>query len=223
MGRQPVRRDITTVQGVSGVEDVTPITSLALYGPAGAIAAEDIRGAGITVVGYNADGDKVTGVLTPDPTASTIEFGEGIVWIDSIVGTNLPFNISIRTDIADSDTCLAVVLRGTDVVRYRRYKVGGYLADTYVHIVGKRAWSTVAAEDDIIHMGNVSVWKHAMLAKVAEDNGDVEHRAGYHWAQCLELLNEDLHDYCGAAQPHLSLDIWGGACPGPYGGIQSQF
>lgn len=217
MGQYPVRREIATIQGATTVDAIVPIGTLYLTDAAGtATVSSTIPNAAITVVGMTAAGVKVTGVLTASNDAtpvSTIEFATDICWFDSVQSSDLTFPVELRTTASDADTMVATLGVGTDVVRYRRYRVGGARGDTYVHLVVKRAWAVVGGASDVIYMGNLAAWKHAMLAKVAEDNGDTEQRAPYHWKQCLEVLNEDLGDHTGAAQPTLQFDMWGGACP----------
>lgn len=215
-GMCAVRRELATIQGATTVTDITPVTTLHLTDTEGTpTVSATIANASIRVVGFTDTGAKVVGVLTASNDAtpvSTIEFATGIIWFDSIQCSDLPVSVELRTDDTDANTMVATLGVGTDVVRYRRYRVGGARSDTYVHLLGKRAWVNVSASTDIIHMGNLAAWKHAMLAKVAEDNGDTEQRAPYHWKQCFEVLNEELNDYLGAAQPTLQLDMWGGAC-----------
>lgn len=223
LGSYPVRRELGTIQQAHEVADITPVTSIALTDAAGtAIVTSTIPYATITVVGYNEDGVPVTGVLTASGDAtpvSTIEFAEGITSFESIQGSDLPFEIQLRTDADDAATMLATLGTGTDVSRYRRWRVGGARSDTWVHLLVKRAWRPVSLTTDLIYLGNLTAWKHAMLAKVAEDNGDVDQRAPYHWKQCFEALNDELKDHTGAATPQLNLDIWGGAAVG----MQAQY
>lgn len=219
LGYQAARREFMSIQGVTTLDDVVAVTVLALVDPDGAqVLTANIPGATIAVVGRTAAGVRVNGTLVADTTAS-ISFATGIAWIESISATELPYDIEVRTAAADADTCVALILQGTDVVRYRRFRVADAKDDTYVHLLVKRGWTPKNNSSDIIHLGNISAWKHALLGKVAEDTGDVEVRAPYHWGLCKSLLNEELASVQGAARPILSFDPYAGAC----GSLQNQY
>ena len=219
LGYTASRREFMSIQGVTTLDDVVAVTTLALVDPDGVqVFTADIPNATITIVGRTAAGVPITGTLVAGTTAS-ISFATGIAWIDSITATTLPFNIEVRTAAADAETTVALILQGTDVVRYRRFRVADSRDDTYVHLLVKRGWTPKNNDSDIIHLGNVAAWKHALLGKVAEDTGDVETRAPYHWGLCKQLLNEELASVQGAARPILSFDPYGGAC----GSLQNQY
>lgn len=218
MGEFAVRRELATIQGATTYADIVPIGTLHLTNAAGtATVSSTLAGATVEVIGITGDGERVPGVLTASNDAtpvSTVEFATDVMNFESIISTGLPAAIELRVTANDATTMIATMKAGTDVVRYRRYRVGGAQTDTYCHLLCKRAWVDVTRANDIIYLGNLSVWKHAMLAKVAEDNGDVELRAPYHWKQCLQILNEDLSDHTGAATGTLQMDMWGGAAVG---------
>lgn len=224
MGYQATCRDFTSIQGVTAVADVVVVTSLALVNPDGTeVHSDTLSGtnlaATVSVVGRTAAGLRVAGVLETGSTHATVSFSPGVAWIESITSTNLPCDIEIRTDAADSETTIAKMLQGTDVVRYRRFRVSDFREDTYVHTLVKRGWTDKNNDSDIIHLGNISAWKHALLGKVAEDTGDVETRAPFHWDLCRKLLTDELSAHQGAARPILSFDPYGGAC----GSLQNQY
>jgi hypothetical protein len=204
------KRDLPSIQNVDSYEDVTAITTLHLITEAGAaVSTAAISSGTITVIGRTEDGVPVTGT-TQGTTELTITFATAVMFFDSIVGNNLPFTVQLRTDPNDVDTTVAEVLRGYDVVRYRRFRVGGSKDTTFVHVLCKLQWMAVSAATDIVRLGNISAWKHALLGKLAEDNADVE-RASYHWGVCRQLLEDEIGSARGAAIPKINIDLAGGA------------
>jgi hypothetical protein len=204
------KRDLPSIQNVDSYEDVTAITTLHLIAESGAVVSStDLDGGTITAKGRTADGVPVVGTLT-GTTSMTIVFPTAVVFFDEFVGNDLPFLIQLRTDPNDVDTVVAEVLRGYDVVRYRRFRVGGSRDTTFVHVLCKLQWMAVSASTDIVRLGNISAWKHALLGKLAEDNADVE-RASYHWGVCRQLLEDEIGSARGAAIPKINIDLAGGA------------
>jgi hypothetical protein len=204
------KRDLPSIQNVDSYEDVTAITTLHLIAESGAVVSStDLDGGTITAKGRTADGVPVVGTLT-GTTSMTIVFPTAVMFFDEFVGNDLPFLIQLRTDPNDVDTTVAEVLRGYDVVRYRRFRVGGSRDTTFVHVLCKLQWMTVSASTDIVRLGNISAWKHALLGKLAEDNADVE-RASYHWGVCRQLLEDEIGSARGAAIPKINIDLAGGA------------
>jgi hypothetical protein len=205
MNYHTLKRDIADLQDVD-TEDVTAISTLYLFTTANvAVSNVTIDDGSITVKGRTADGVPVTGVIA-GTTTLTIAFPTPVVFIDEIVGSDLPFEIKLLLDNADFESVAAEVLRGYDVVRYRRFRVGGARESTYVHVAVKLAWTTVAASTDVVYLGNLSAWKHALLGKMAEDNADIE-RAEYHWNVCRKLLDDEVAAARGAAIPKISIDF----------------
>lgn len=210
MGYYARRRDFKDIQEVDTDDDVTPVTTLYLTTTNGvAITEASLSTTYLNVVGSDADGLRYTATLGGGATA-TLTFATGVNFIDDIVAANLPSDIELRTDADDSTTNVATLSAPSDVVRYRRYRVAYPLDNTYVHILAKRGWKDVLLTTDVVHLGNLMVWKHALLAKVAEDNADVE-RAQYHWAACRSVLEDEREAQRGGAKPVLRVDLSGGA------------
>ena len=210
MGYYARRRDFKDIQEVDTDDDVTPVTVLYLTDTNGvAITESSLSTTYLNVIGSDADGLRYTATLGGGATA-TLTFATGVNFIDDIVAANLPSDIELRTDAADSATNVATLSAPSDVVRYRRYRVAYPLDNTYVHILAKRGWKNVALTTDVVYLGNLMVWKHALLAKVAEDNADVE-RAQYHWAACRGVLEDEREAQRGGAKPALRVDLSGGA------------
>lgn len=209
------RRDIQTIQGATTYDDITPVTSLAVTTRAGAAvpyATLADAGAVISIVGYDADSNEVAGTLTDGSPEATIEFSPGINCLKEIVATDVPFALQLRTDVADEDTIVTEIAAGTDVTHYRRFRIGGYRDDTFVHVLGKRAWTDLLLPTDIVWLGNTAAWKHALLTKVAEDTGDAE-KAEYHWGKVKSILNDELAAHQGSARPVPTLDFNAGSAP----------
>ena len=205
MNYHALKRDIADLQDVDA-EDVTAISTLYLFTTANvAVSDVTIADGDITVRGRTADGVPVTGVIA-GTTTLTIAFPTPVVFIDEIVGSDLPFQINLLLDNADFESVAAEVLRGYDVVRYRRFRVGGARDSTFVHVAVKLAWLPVSADSDVVYLGNLSAWKHALLGKMAEDNADIE-RANYHWLVCRQMLEDEISAARGAAIPKISIDI----------------
>jgi hypothetical protein len=204
-GYHPVRRDLASISP-------DPVSVLYLCDPVGtAVTPAQIRGGGITVEAMDDTGREYTGLLDEVDGVSVITFPEPVSLIMQIISDGrLPFTVDIRTDPEDTITTIARLGRNLDVVRYRRFRIGGRSEDSYVHLLLKRAWQDVCDPDDKIFLGNLSAWKHAMLGKVYEDNADVQ-RAEYHWGSCQKILDTELSAHQGAAKPMIQLDMYGGA------------
>lgn len=212
-GYHPSRRDIATIQAVDSLEDVTPVTALFITDENGvAVTQSSLDGATLTVVGITATQTQVVGTITGGSNAQ-VTFGTGVVMIQSITAAYLPETIELRTLALDAETNVATVLAPSDVVRYRRYRVSNPLSNTFVHLLVKRAWRNVTSATDVVYLGNLAAWKHALLAKVAEDTGDFD-RAQYHWSQCRTVLEDEREVQRGAAKPVLRIDLYGGAAAG---------
>lgn len=208
-GLRPCKRDIQTIEGARTLDTTTPITTLYLRKLDGSAAsAGDLtNGTEITVVGIQSDGTRTTAVNS----GATITVDD-IVDIESITCVNAPYPMLLRTVATDADTCVSELATGVDLVRYRRFRVGGAVTGSRCHIVGKRAWSDVSSSKDVVYLGNKAAWKHALLGKVAEDNADMD-RANFHWSACRSILDEELQNYQGAARPALILNLGPGALP----------
>lgn len=208
MGYWPVKRELASIQNVSSLDDVTGISTLHVYKPDGTVATNAaLTGAVITVTGFTETGTPITGVQAAG-TNATITFSTAVVEIENIQWSGIPFDVELLVTSTDLDTSVCGLTKGDGVARYRRFRVGGARDDTYVHILGKRGWTDVSAAADLVHLGNYSAWKHALLGKVAEDNADVE-RASYHWSVCRQLLDEELNAAMGGARPTPTYDFGG--------------
>lgn len=212
-GYHAARRDFREIQDVATLDEVTPVTTLYLTDANGvAVTEAELSATLLTVVGITAAEKIVTATLGGGATA-TLTFATGVVLLKSIVASNMPRSIELRTDAADAETNVATVLPLSDVVRYRRYRIANPLDNTFAYILGKRGWVNVAISSDVVYLGNLAAWKHALLAKVAEDNADIE-RAEYHWGKCQRILEDEREAQRGAAQPVLRIDLYGGAARG---------
>lgn len=210
MNYHTAKRELTSIQDVTDWEDVTPISTLHLTEEDGTLLTLiNLDGGDIIVRGRTLEGLKVNGTLV-GATTQTVTFATPIVFFDEIRGVDLPFTVHVRTDVADELTNIAEILRGSDTVRYRRFKVSGARDETYVHVLVKRGWLTVKESSDTVWLGNISAWKHALLGKLAEDNADVE-RANYHWQVSRQMLDDEKDTSRGAAMPKLDLDLVSGS------------
>lgn len=213
MGYHPCRRELQSIEDVDALEDVTPVTTLRITDTDGvAVTESELSTTFLRVVGLTADQAHVTGTVGGGATA-TLTFSTGIVKIVAISAANTPRMLELRTDAADPETNVATILAPSDVVRYRRFRVANPLDGTYVHILAKRGWNNVTVSTDVVYLGNLSAWKHALLAKIAEDHADIE-RARYHWAECRRSVEDEREAQRGAAKPVLRIDLSSGAAPG---------
>lgn len=200
------KRELTSIQNVESFDEVTAIDTLYLVKADGdPLLAADLGAGDIIVRATTEAGLKITGTLT-GATEKTIVFSEPVMFFDEIRGASLTLPVQVRTDVNDSDTNIAEILVGSDLVRYRRFRVAGARDSTYVHVLVKRAWLPLSASTDIVWLGNLSAWKHALLGKLAEDNADID-RANYHWAVCKQMLEDEKDASRGAAIPKLDLDL----------------
>jgi len=213
LGYHASRREIASIQNVTRLDEVTPVERLWITTELG-VAVPEIQfdTAKLTVVGISANQAKVVGTIGGGANAE-VQFSPGIVRVESITSSFLPQAVELRTMAGDAESNVATVLAPSDVVRYRRFRVAASRSDTFAHILAKRAWRNVTSGDDVVYLGNLAAWKHALLAKVAEDNGDFE-RAQYHWGQCRSALEDERDAQRGGARPVLRIDLYGGAASG---------
>lgn len=217
-GMQPTKQELPTIQNVDSYDDAAPISTLHLYDATGtAVSLTDLAGGVVSVVGVTPTGEFVASTQG-GTTAVTLSFATPVLYFQEVTGEGLPFTVSLRATAGDADSSIAEVLPGYDVVRYRRFRVGGSRDSTYAHCLVKLAWLPVTANSDVIYLGNIPAWKHALLGKLAEDNADVE-RAEYHWGKVRQMLEEEIEASRGAAIPQLNIDISRG-CATP---IHSQY
>lgn len=215
LGMATSQRDILTIQGETSLETVADITEFAVCNAAGAkvpFATLDAAGTTLALSGFTSASVNVTGgMLSADGNGDAVAAFAG-AHLDQCVATGVPFTLQLRTDAADAATTVTTIFPGTDVPRFRRFRVGGAQSDTFVHIIGKRAWTDLSLPNDIVWLGNISAWKHALLCKVAEDTADVE-RAEYHWSKVRQILDDELAQFQGAARPVPTLDLNSGSLP----------
>jgi hypothetical protein len=115
----------------------------------------------------------------------------------------------IRTDPMDSNTTVATIGPDSGVTRYRRFRLNKSTDGlTTVHVLCKRAFQPARSDDDIVYVNNVGALKHGLLGRLMEDNADIE-RAEYHWAKCMQLMEEEASSSRGAALPRLNVDPYG--------------
>jgi len=151
-----------------------------------------------------------------ETTTADTGSGVNISSIKQITYNKIPDGYTVRV-IADpfDDSFDAVTLAdlnsGSGSVRYRRFRIGGTNSSSSAHMLLKRKWVDVDSTTDLVHMPSNSLLKHALLAKLAEDNADLQ-RAQYHWGTVAQLLEEDTDSYRGAAKPTLKI------APGGVGG-----
>lgn len=146
---------------------------------------------------------------TPVAVDQEITFTAPITSITSISFDSLLRPYDIRYDAADASTYIATVGPGSGVTRYRRFRVNKAIdGTTIVHVLCKRAFTPLQSNGDIIYIANLGVLKHGLLARIAEDNADLE-RAQFHWGQCFALLEEEAASTRGAALPRPGVDPYG--------------
>jgi hypothetical protein len=150
----------------------------------------------------------------------TLEFNGGEWAATPVVGftkvleisySDLPQNVDIYVG-DDATEPIATLPAGSGVARFRRFRISESGDDTVVHLLCKRAAPCDLTPDTVIYLSNFNALKHGLLARLSEDNADVE-RAEYHWQTCAKLLDEELDAFRGSARPALQLNLWGGNRP----------
>jgi len=91
----------------------------------------------------------------------------------------------------------------------RRYRISPVGTTTKATFLMRRKYApvstTVINTADLVYIPNdVTVIKHGLLGKLAEDNADVQ-RAEYHWQTAQKLLEADIESYRGGARPKLHI------------------
>ena len=76
------------------------------------------------------------------------------------------------------------------------------------HTLCRRRFHPLRDTTDICYVDNIAAIKLGLLARMYEDNGDVD-RAKAYWDMCSERLDEDAQAETGAAIPHLNVDPHG--------------
>lgn len=111
--------------------------------------------------------------------------------------------------VGDLTSSFATVGPAAGVVRYRRYRVAEGVQDgVYVHVLCRRKFIPLVNDDDISYVDNIGSIKLGLMARMYEDNADLE-RSDAFWARCAERLDEESDSETGAARPILNVDPYG--------------
>lgn len=111
--------------------------------------------------------------------------------------------------VGDLTSSFATVGPEAGVVRYRRYRVAEGVQDgVYVHVLCRRKFLPLKNDEDISYVDNIASIKLGLMARMYEDNADLE-RADAFWARCAERLDEESDSETGAARPILNVDPYG--------------
>lgn len=111
--------------------------------------------------------------------------------------------------VGDISSSFATVGPDSGVVRYRRYRVAEGVQDgVYVHVLCRRKFIPLVNDDDISYIDNIGSIKLGLMARMYEDNADLE-RSDAFWARCAERLDEESESETGAARPVLNVDPYG--------------
>jgi hypothetical protein len=226
-GFHPVALDMKDVQGVDS-EDETTIVQLLFAAPAGGDpdyfinmgtgwASEPQGRIRVTALGDPELGNTVSTEETEFLSNHwLIQFPDGFFKVVEIRYDGLAEPVDIYCSHLPLDyPPIATLPAGSGVYRARRFRISDAGEDTTVHLTVKRAVPSDLSDDNtIVHLGNLSAIKHALLCLIAEDNADME-RAEYHWSKVREMLDEELDTVRGSARPSFPLDVWGNV-PKPY-------
>ncbi len=190
------------------------------------VPAEGIESLTFTLSsGTFASGDNITvryattsGVttFTSSPTSGTsvtLTPASNITSVLEIQYTSIPS----RMVVTDPDAYIyAIITPGDGVAQYRRYnvpQVNTNTADEWIlTALCKRKFVPLTANTDIVYLDNLTVLKHAFLAVVAEDGGDLN-QAEIHWRKCKDQLNAELAEARGGAKGYPQIEIWGKGAP----------
>lgn len=212
-GLRVMTTDLTDVQSVSKLEDVVSPADETIFayrtGTGNVANTSDFEDATITITVRDIHGSRFD---LENGASSSLNFeGGGYCEVLQIVYSDVPYAIDLK-DANFLDKVIASIPAGSGVVRVRRFRVSDYGPDSVVHLLLKRACPTDLTADTVVHLGNTNAIKHALLARIAEDNADVE-RAEYHWSVVEKLLDSELDAFRGAAKPALTLNLWGNNTP----------
>lgn len=132
-----------------------------------------------------------------------------LIQFDNVFATtgNKPVRLVALRDSDGVEFSLAYG-RGSEVKRYRRFRIPNPASTTPVTMLLKRAWVPVSEADDLIYLGNINAIKHSLLGMIAEDNADLQ-RAAYHWQVCEKLLEDEKATSQGAARPKPNVQPFG--------------
>ena len=172
-------------------------------------ASDSIRVDYITDTGKAVWSVSLTGLSTITLTPAT-----PIAAIRSIQYTSMPDRVLVQD--AD-DIIYSVLLPGSNVSEYRRYKVPQVPPDTTdewrVTALVKKKFQEITSNTDLVYIDNINLLKHSFLAIVAEDNADLE-RSNFHWSQVNRQLQLELSQSRGGAKGQPQFEIWGRGVPG---------
>jgi hypothetical protein len=172
-------------------------------------ASDSIRVDYITDTGKVVWNVSLTGLST-----ITLTPASPLVAIKSIQYTSMPD----RVVVSDADDIIyAVLIPGSNVSEYRRYKVPQVPPETTdewsVSALVKKKFQEITANTDVVYIDNITVLKHSFLAITAEDNADLD-RANFHWSQVNKQLELELSQSRGGAKGRPQFEIWGAGIPG---------
>jgi len=209
-GFHPVLLDMKEVQDVEEEEDVV-VNQLRIH-PTGTTTAVMSFDGQITIVTNDADETGRTHTLNQATGGGGTTFESDVPDDFTRILSITYSDIDQPYDLVDpnfSTQVIATIPKGSGVIRYRRFRVSDADENTTIHLLCKRGVPSFIDDNTIIHLGNINALKHALLARIAEDNADVE-RATYHWSVATQLLDAELDAMRGSAKPVVKLDIWGG-------------
>jgi hypothetical protein len=209
-GFHPVLLDMKEVQDVEEEEDVV-VNQLRIH-PTGTTTAVMSFDGQITIVTNDADETGRTHTLNQATGGGGTTFESDVPDDFTRILSITYSDIDQPYDLVDpnfSTQVIATIPKGSGVIRYRRFRVSDADENTTIHLLCKRGVPSFIDDNTIIHLGNINAIKHALLARIAEDNADVE-RATYHWSVATQLLDAELDAMRGSAKPVVKLDIWGG-------------
>lgn len=149
--------------------------------------------------------------LVPDGLEWKATPVDGFTEVLEINYADLPQNVDIYVG-DDATEPIATLPAGSGVARFRRYRISEVGDDTTVHLLCKRAAPQDLTDDTVVYLSNLNALKHGLLARLSEENADVD-RAEYHWNTCIKLLDAELDAYRGSARPVVQLDLWGANKP----------
>lgn len=214
-GFHPVILDMKEVQDVETDDDVTTITSLKalVSGSSSGYSSSSFTG-DINILVRGSTGN--TEILTAASSTGILVFNALTLNFKEIISISYA-NVLEAIDLVDAAFPTKVIVTipaGTGVIRYRRFRTSEKSTESVVHLLLKRACPNNFLEDTIVHLGNINAIKHGLLARIAEDNADIQ-RAEYHWTVCRKMLDEELDAFRGAAKPAPMLDLYGAGHSGP--------
>jgi len=178
----------------------------------------------VVVTFLNSSGDLDEEIFLLDEAPSATGIKNNVSRITSVVFDNVPDQVKVAAvktadvgivdfnDPEDWSKGLILTLargEGNEVPRYRRYRLSNVDNSTKnVRLLLKRKFRPLTSMDDIVHLGNLNVIKHALLGLIAEDNSDLE-RSNFHWGTCRVLLEEEMDAHRGAVRPTVKVNLAG--------------